>query len=227
MVATSFLQACNKYGLPERVRCDRGMENFHVGLLMNILRGPERGSIITGQSVHNQRIERLWRDVFKDVISSFYNEFYGFEDSGYLNAEDKIHRCALQIAYLPSVNKKLDIFRRAWNCHSIATENNLSPKQLWLTGMLHNANSSTADSVLATGSEPVHDQVLRYCRQHFAELETSEQDGGWQSELTLSQEQLTVLHDAMLQDASDSSRYMQCLAKLQELVNLTESIVIS
>jgi hypothetical protein len=70
-VATSFLVACRKFGLPQRVRCDHGAENFHVGLLMNILQGLGRGSIITGESVHNQRIERLWRDVFKMLFRRF------------------------------------------------------------------------------------------------------------------------------------------------------------
>ena len=41
--------------------------------------------MITGKSTHNQRIERLWRDLFTGVLSYYYELFYFMEKEGILD----------------------------------------------------------------------------------------------------------------------------------------------
>lgn len=60
-VLRHFINAASVYGCPSRVRSDRGRENIDVAVIMVLIRGVGRSSHIIGQSIRNQRIERLWQ----------------------------------------------------------------------------------------------------------------------------------------------------------------------
>ena len=63
-----FLQGVDKYSWPSRVRTDHGGENVLVWERMIAFRGHDRGSALIRTSTRNQRIERLWRDVFWSCV---------------------------------------------------------------------------------------------------------------------------------------------------------------
>ena len=71
-VYSLFLDAVRQYSLPSRVRSDQGRENYLVAQHMLEFRGTERRSMLIGSSVHNQRIERFWRDLFRCVIGLYH-----------------------------------------------------------------------------------------------------------------------------------------------------------
>lgn len=55
----SFSSGIQQYGIPERVRTDKGLENIQIAEFMLAIHGTSSKSHITGRSVHNQRYYNL------------------------------------------------------------------------------------------------------------------------------------------------------------------------
>ena len=131
-----FIGAIQQYHLPSRIRSDQGRENMLVAQHMIEHRGAERNSMITGSSVHNQRIERLWRDMHHCVTKLYYQMFYYLEQTSLLDPLNEQHLYALHYIFVPRINKALSEFMDAWNHHTIRTQHNKSPYQLFTAGLL-------------------------------------------------------------------------------------------
>ena len=142
-VLYSFKQSTAQYGIPSRVRMDEGVENRGVEAFMIAQRGPGRGSAIKGPSVHNQRIERLWVDVWKNVNSRFHTLFHFMEMHEVLSVVNPIHMFALHYTFVPIIQRQLDIFCDQHNNHKLRTESSYTPNQLWVSGSLEHYNTSS------------------------------------------------------------------------------------
>lgn len=137
-----FKQATEQYGIPSRVRSDKGGENILVCQYMITIRGINRGSHIAGSSVHNQRIERLWRDVYRCVCSIYHELFYSMEATGILDPVCEVDLFVLHCVFLPRINKALTEFSGAWNLHPVRTARNWSPHQIMLNSMIQEEDIS-------------------------------------------------------------------------------------
>lgn len=101
-----------------------------------LLHGHVINPVLTGSSVHNQCIEGLWRDTFKCVLSLYYKVFHYLEGEGKLDPDSEID---LFCVHLRKINETLGCFADGWNSHSITTESDMIPTQMFVAGSLQSS----------------------------------------------------------------------------------------
>lgn len=162
-----FLRGVQRYQCPSRLRCDKGGENYKIAEFMLSVKGTGRSSFIAGKSTHNQRIERLWRDVTKEVTEYYRSLFYQIEGMFGVNFGDQVAVFVLHHLFLYRINQDLNSFRHSWNNHKIRTEHNRTPNQL----LFLNDHASAAEEVdidtLLYGVEGVIDEEEEELDQVF------------------------------------------------------------
>lgn len=219
-VLTHFVRATCLYGLPSRVRSDHGGENTLVALLMTLLQGP--GRHLTGPSVHNQWIERLWRDVFTQEVHYFYNLFYSYENEQILDPSSDTQKMALQVVFLPEIQARLDHFQNAWNNHKIRSANKRTPVEFWMEGMLASESDSTALEGIF-GQDPYSHENLETClARHglqFNQLQANEGEIHRavivSPPLHLTMNQQEELNNAITGVADLKNKYLECVRRLE------------
>lgn len=174
----SFLTALARFGIPAAVRTDHGGENNDVCLLMNIFRGSTR-SALRGASVHNQRIERLWGDLWRGVVNVYSDLFRFLEAEELLDINNNLHLWALQYVYLARLNRDLILFADQWNHHGLRTARHQSPLQLFVAGCLGQQRPTAAVQELFTSAssadvEDITTTTEMGTRQNEAEVSPSE-----------------------------------------------------
>ena len=126
-----FKEAEIKHRKPSRVRSDYDNENRSVALYMVESRGMNRGSILTGPSTHNTRIERLWKECGKSFIHLFSRIFSFLETREQcLDMANSYQLYSLHYVFLPRIDRALQVWVNSWNNHPISGCKNLSALQL-------------------------------------------------------------------------------------------------
>lgn len=103
-----YLKAVDTFGLPSRVRFDHGSEGVLVGEFQTAFQAEltgswERGSFLTGRSVHNTRIEMMWNFLSRSGMGTFRKLFDELERAGLLNVDDSGHLFVLHSVFLPRI----------------------------------------------------------------------------------------------------------------------------
>ena len=177
-VLSCFKMGVEQCGLPKKVRSDHGGENVNVWRYMMEVHG-HQNCVIVGSSTHNERIERLWRDVHRSVLVVFGDLFRELEDEGNLDTLNEVDMFVLHTVFLPRINDSLSAFSASWNNHAISTERMQTPLQLFYSALhLLSDNSSSDESDADTNpSLPSHDPVpvprcsFQPCQQLMPEID--------------------------------------------------------
>ena len=135
-VVHNFSNAVCSFGLPDKVRSDKGGENVQVWRYTLHYHEMDPACVVIGSSTHNERIERMWCDVKRCVGQIFHQLLYSLEGDCMLDPLNEVDLFCVHFAILPEVNRCLLEFVDSWNHHCLSTENNLTPEQLYVIGML-------------------------------------------------------------------------------------------
>ncbi len=135
-VVHHFSNAVHSFGLPDKVRSDKGGENVLVWRYTLHYHDMVPGCIVVSSSTHNERIERMWCDVFKRVGRIFHQLLHSLEDEGLLDPLKETDLFCVHFAVLPEINRCLIEFVDSWNNHCLSSEHNSTPEQLYVIGML-------------------------------------------------------------------------------------------
>ncbi|KAL0577488.1 hypothetical protein V5O48_004512 [Marasmius crinis-equi] len=143
-----FLESVEEHGCPSRVRGDHGTENLLVAEFMEDLKGLGRGSYLWGKSIHNIRIERLWRDVTLGFGGKWKVFFQGLEQHHGLNACIPDHIWLLHHLFLDDINEDAKLWAESWNRHPLTSLHmTRSPQEMFVFGMIENGVRGLGDPV--------------------------------------------------------------------------------
>lgn len=90
------------------------------------------------RSIHNIRIERLWRDYTLGLGWKWKDIFQYLEAYAGLQPDEPGHIWLLHFLFLPVINDEIQLWAEAWNSHvvSIAGHRHQSPRERFVIGSL-------------------------------------------------------------------------------------------
>ena len=161
MVRNLFQEKVDSFYWPRRVQSEQGMENIGVAWLMLDKFSPENVPHLTGLSVHNQRIERLWRDVVTYIVQHYRDLFEFMESIGILDPLNECELLVVHLVYQPQLDKALKDFISFWNNHKLRTEGALTPVQIWMQGVYCSLVNNTVRDTVDLSDLPVMEFMKR------------------------------------------------------------------
>ena len=94
--------------------------------MLNV-REVEGSHVLTGFSVHSQRIERLWVDVVRYIVTPYRNIFTYAESFGLFDPLNELQLFALHYVYQQRIKRSIEEFVLQWNHYGLSSERCQTP----------------------------------------------------------------------------------------------------
>ena len=108
----------------------------------------------------------MWRDIYEQVTSTYYDLFYFMEGQNLLDINNLQHLSVLHHTFAPRIQNTLNIFRNAWNNHKMRTEKHKTPIQQFYLGINLARRDNTAIKNLNINPDTVTERVNQFLREH-------------------------------------------------------------
>ena len=96
------------------MRSDHRGENVDVWQFM-VSHHNNESCVTVGSSTHNERIERLWRDVRTSVLKPFTEAFRALESEDNVDPLNDIDLFCLYHIFILQINENVTSFTHSWN----------------------------------------------------------------------------------------------------------------
>lgn len=114
-----YKAAVDLYGHPIRIRSDYAAEHNLVREDQERARPEVVKPFLTGSSVHNQRIEHFWGQVWKKTAWFYHSLFTAMCNHNLLDLNNVWHMSSLHMVFFPLIQDDVDRHIIAWNNHRV------------------------------------------------------------------------------------------------------------
>ena len=126
-----YLMAVLLFGIPLRIRTDKGTETLLMAACQMLLRQAAEGRELEvtdchlfGKSIFNVHVESLWEEMISHVTNPYLEMFSDYKERDLFTEGNKWHKMAMRFVYMEALRCDIANWVDDWNRHLIRKQSN-------------------------------------------------------------------------------------------------------